>query len=124
MNRPDWDLDREYGEEGEQTLRGILRLANDRVEVKRKRRVDDGFYVETEQRPSGAITYKPSGIATTQAEYFAYVIADTGIVVLVPTPVLKAACVQGSFAEEKDGDNPTRGWLVRFGQLLSLKRAA
>lgn len=85
---PDFDIDRSYGEEGENLVRAVLGLASDRIEVKRKRFIDDEFYVETAQAPRRGYI-KPSGIQTTKATYWAYVIGDTGVIVLVPTERLR-----------------------------------
>ena len=72
---PRWDIDLEYGAEGEVLVRNLLGFSDVEVEVKRKRYADDLFYVETHYDPGGRGNYKPSGINTTQAEYWAYVIA-------------------------------------------------
>lgn len=89
IRSPDWDIDREYGDNGEKTLRRILGLSENRIEVKRKRYCDDVFYVELEQSPHATGAYKPSGLATTKATYWAYAIADTGIFLLIPTARLR-----------------------------------
>lgn len=121
--RPEWDLDRAYGEEGEDTVRRILELAAAQIEIKRKRRCDDIFYVETHQSPYATGTYRPSGANTTTAEYWAYLIANSGIVVLLPTQLLKTAALAGEKTQERDGDNPTRGRLVSFTTILNTARA-
>ena len=86
---PDFDLDRDYGEDGEDTVRDVLGLATNRIEVKHKSYADDKFYVELEHDPGGRGQYKPSGLTTTKAEYFTYVIADTGVIVFIPVPYLR-----------------------------------
>jgi hypothetical protein len=86
---PHFDIDREYGEEGEEIVRRFLRLSKDQIEVKRKRCIDDLFYVEHEHDPGARGRYRPSGIAITRADYFVYVIADTGILVCFPTEFLR-----------------------------------
>jgi hypothetical protein len=87
--QPDFDIDRDYGESGEATVRRILGLSEYQIEVKRKTYVDDQFYVEFEHDPGATETYKPSGLSTTSAEYFAYVIGDSGVIVFVPTDLLR-----------------------------------
>jgi hypothetical protein len=86
---PDFDIDRDYGEGGEGTVRRALGLSDKRIEVKRKSYPDDKFYVELEHDPGARGRFSPSGLARTRAEYFGYVIADTGIVVLFPTELLR-----------------------------------
>jgi hypothetical protein len=119
--QPAFDIDRAYGEAGEGTLREILKLSGGgHFEVKRKRRHDDMFYVELEQSPGATGTYKPSGLNLTEAIFWAYVIGSTGVVVLIPTARLAAACrTIGHRAEETDGDNPTRGRLLSFVDILA-----
>lgn len=87
--QPEFDIDRVYGEGGESTVRHLLELDASRIEVKRKSFVDDEFYVEVRHDPGRRDQYRPSGIATTKAEYFAYVIADSGVILLVPTKLLR-----------------------------------
>lgn len=84
---PDFDIDRDYGEEGEDTLRNVLGLHGSRFEVKRKRYADGNFYVELWQRPRRS--ERPSGLQTTRADYWAFVIEETGVIVLVPTARLR-----------------------------------
>lgn len=115
--RPEWDIDREYGEDGEDTVRRFLALDKSRIETKRKRIRDDVFYVETHQSPLLG-GFRPSGINTTAAEYYIYVIADTGVLVAIPVPLLKAAALDSKRVDERDGSNPTRGRLVRFRDLF------
>ncbi len=116
--QPEWDIDLSYGAEGEKTVAGLLGLGGQCVEVKHKRRLDMGFYVETWQSPGASGDYKPSGINVTRADVWAYVIGDTGVVVLVPTVVLRAAARGCREVEETDGDNPTKGRLVSFMEIL------
>lgn len=116
---PRWDIDLDYGSEGEQLVRNVLGLSNAHVEVKHKRYTDDIFYVETAHDPGRQDAYKSSGINTTQAEYWAYVIAETGVVVLMPTGRLKQAARNSPRAAETDGDCPTRGRLVSLMSLLA-----
>jgi hypothetical protein len=87
--QPDFDIDRQYGDEGEGTVRRALDLSDKRIDVKRKRYADDKFYVELEHDPGARGQFRPSGLTRTRADYFAYVIADTGIIVLFPTEVLR-----------------------------------
>lgn len=119
---PDFSRDLVYGEAAEDV---VEYLSQARVEVKRKRRVDPVFYVETYQAPRGG-QVKGSGINTTKADYFAYVIGDTGAIVFLPVSLLKAACRNAERKNESDGDNPTWGRLVRFSDFdaVTKKRAA
>lgn len=62
---PEWDIDAAFGTQGENTVRELLNMAADRIEVKRKRLIDLALYVEMECQFGGE--YKPSGIAVTRA---------------------------------------------------------
>jgi hypothetical protein len=115
---PRFDFQLPYGEKGESIVRDLLLAGASTFEVKRKRYLDFKFYVETMQRPKGAADYKFSGMNTTEADYWAYVVADTGVVVLMPTDRLREAAMNAPKAEERDGDNPTKGRLVTARELF------
>ncbi len=116
--QPDWDGDRLWGEEGEQYIRDLI----DRPwEAKRKSYIDSSFYVELEQDPGATGQHwKPSGLVTTKAENMFFVVAETGIIVIFPTVLLRAAISRnlGKNAAETDGDCPTRGKLLDLDQVL------
>ena len=115
-----WDITAPFGFEGEAVVADLLALpANGReVEVKHKSFADSLFYVEIECRYRSG--WGPSGISTTEARYWAFLVADTGVAVLIPTTRIEAA-VQLAKARRlalrpgaPDGDHPTRGYLVPF----------
>jgi hypothetical protein len=118
---PRWDVDRAYGEQGERALRNVLALTEDRFEVKRKRRHDDGLYIELEQDRGPTGQWKASGLRTSQADYFVYLVDNTGIMLFLPTGLLRRAVTRGLGrpAREYNGDCPTRGRLIRFGRLVT-----
>ena len=124
---PRWDRDLEYGRQGELQIGEYLQWIadrNGRVEFKRKRRLDFELYVEEECDKGRTGKYEPSGINVTQADVWAYCIADTGITIFVPTWRLRVALNHKStrYCEEKDGDCPTRGRLVNLAAVLSAAR--
>ncbi len=122
---PRWDITLPYGIRGEEIASGTIRALRDggvRIEVKRKRRPDNRFYVELEHDPGRTGRYRPSGLSVSESELWAFVIADTDVVVFVPAVRLRAAIFElgwGSAVEETDGDCPTRGRLLSFGQLIA-----
>lgn len=87
--QPEFDIDVVYGEGGETTVRHALELDKSRIEVKRKSYIDDEFYVEVRHDPGRRGLWRPSGIATTEAEYYVYVIADSGVLLFIPTALLR-----------------------------------
>ena len=94
--QPRFDIDYADGRQGELLVRDVLR-----------------------QIAAGdSRDYKLSGLATTDAEYWAFV-KPNGCILLAPTFLLKDRCrhsrkVDGGLS----GDNPTRGYLVGVPGLL------
>ena len=93
---------------------------NGRVEVKRKRRLDLEFYVETECDKGRVGIYKPSGINATTADAWAFIIGDTEITILLPTTLLRAAIKHRTAKPKAEGDGscPTKGYLVNLAAIL------
>lgn len=78
-----FDIDMEYGTRGENILMDILE--SKRIEVKTDRLAHITGNVAIEYKYRG----KPSGISTTEAEYWAFVLYDMTTIILVPTEKLK-----------------------------------
>lgn len=120
---PRFDLDYERGRQGELFVDDIIAaLRTESVEVK----TDDqaqrtgNVYVEYECLRHGE--YVPSGLATTDAEMWAFVIEDGQMMVALPTEKLKeiarSAIRAGRTAECKRGSHPTRGVTVPLTDLV------
>jgi hypothetical protein len=111
----DFQYDWEFGKEGEDE---IAKLLNDyKVEVKRDRQTKQTGNVYIEYQSRG----KPSGIKTTKANKWAYILQD-GCILIVDTELLKKAlrylikarlCVK----DMPGGDNNTS-----LGVLVSVER--
>jgi hypothetical protein len=116
---PDWDLDVEYGEDGERDVAEWVAGLVGSHEVKRKSREDLFFYIELEHNPFGR-GWEPSGISTSVAKYVDVVINDTGIILAVPRErLLELIDLHlGRAVEETDGDCPTRGLLVSLADVI------
>jgi hypothetical protein len=114
---PRFDIDRGWGEDGEQLVRELSRRT---LEVKRPSYRDDWLYVELEQNPFGRGDWKPSGLNVTESDYWAIDREDTGIITFIPTSTLRRAIDQGDGIEKAClvGDNPTRGRLLRISSLI------
>jgi hypothetical protein len=114
---PDFDHDFSVGKRGE-ALVGELRAewVAGKVEVKYDRHAHrtGNIYIEFECRRADG--WQPSGIATTKATHWAYVVASGPLYFVLPTPVLRSiaegARRRGQIAEERDGSHPTKGALV------------
>lgn len=121
---PDFDFDLVYGEAGERYAREVLGWVlaeNARVEIKRKRRLDDWLYVELRQNAHRS-GWKDSGLNVTTAQFWGFVVGETGVILYFPTDLLRRAVARGEGrdAEETDGDNPTQGRLLRASRLIQI----
>lgn len=121
---PRFDIDCPFGQAGEDEVRDVIgRLRHGRyIEVKRKRRQDNRFYVELEHDPGRYGVYRRSGLSLPDgAGLWAFVVAETEVVVFVPARRLRAAMEHGLGREaaETDGSCPTRGRLLTFGEFIA-----
>lgn len=78
-----FDIDMEYGRRGENMLLDILETK--RIEVKTDRMAHITGNVAVEYRYRG----RPSGIATTEADYWAFLLYDMTTIIMIPTDKLK-----------------------------------
>lgn len=116
---PRWDLDYEVGRQGELFVRDIIEsLGKDAIEIKTdEKAVHTGrVYIETQCLFRDG--WKPSGITTTEADYCAYVVGGS-LVIVVPTRLLRQAISHGIPAECKKGTHPTKGVLMSLGALFA-----
>jgi hypothetical protein len=121
---PRWDLDLERGELQENLVRRLVSNDPDhlRVEVKGDWRASSSGAHYVEFRCQGRDgTWRDSGIRVTQADYWA-VALDTGVVLMVPTPKVRAlaesAIDAGDTRDMHRGDNPTMGAIVPLSKLV------
>ena len=115
---PDFDIDYQVGHQAELFVKSLIdSLAAGRIEVKRDARAADtgNIYVETECKRMGV--YRPSGIAATKADAWAFVLSDD-LVVITTTTGLRRAMEHGSIAGCPRGSHPTRGVLIRIPDLF------
>lgn len=121
----DFAVDLPFGQAGEVLTRSLLQGVVDpahgklSVEVKRdSRALETGrVYLEYEQQPKGSGPWIRSGLATTEAAYFAVVIGNS--VLFAPVPAWKYVGNQFGTAAETGGDNPTRGRTVPLDRLVT-----
>lgn len=121
---PNWDFDLKYGNEGEHDAADLFAsLQSGRLtyEVKRDRRTLDtgNLYLECMQKPSGHTEYKPSGIATSEADWLLYKVGSAYIV----APMKSVLCLVRNHYPERvgggeAGDNPTQGVLIKIRAFL------
>jgi len=122
LRQPNWDIDREIGSQAEVWISDIRKaFANGTVEVKRDTRAmrTGNLYVEYECRRGGV--FKPSGIATTRADAWCFVVIKDALAIVIETEKLKNICSETGIrkAEETDGSHPTKGYLVPMRYLFA-----
>jgi hypothetical protein len=116
---PRFDRDYSYGRQGEldigETLEWIAR-GNGQVEMKRKRRIDLFFYIETHCDKGRRGHYEPSGISITTAKLWIFSIHDTAIYVAIPTEIVREMITDPSTQDKAEprGSCPTRGRLINL----------
>lgn len=108
-----------------------MTCAGDRFEVKHDRRAQStrNLYVEYEHDPGHRDEWQPSGISTTEADCWIFVVGDpVDCFIGVATNRLKRlaaeAKTQGSTAKQPVGSCPTRGALVSIETVLRGGHAA
>jgi hypothetical protein len=84
LKQKNFDIDVEYGMRGENYLLDVL--TTKRIEVKTDRIAHITGNVAVEYRYRG----RPSGIATTEADYWAFLLYDMTTIIMIPTEKLKA----------------------------------
>lgn len=124
---PRFDLDLAYGKQGELIVTDISQaLRNGSVEVKRDSLWSrtGNLYVEYECRR--AVGWTPSGIATSDAELWAFVLGDSELTIVVPTGLLRD--IARHFyrldkwyrVEVTHGSHPTKGVRIPIVKLFDL----
>lgn len=125
-NVPGWDLDLAYGEQAELFVTDIAEsIRKGMVEVKRDGRWQNtgNLYVERQCRRGGE--YRDSGIKTSDADLWAFVLGDTEVAIIMPRGLLLQLCAdlyaKGKWyhLEERDGTHPTKGVKVPLGALIT-----
>lgn len=125
--QPDWDLDKARGEEAEQRVRDFLgsSIANGSCEVKRDDRAEQTGNVYVEQSCQTVQGWMPSGINTTKATDWAWVLYRMRVVVWLPVWLLRNTAEKvGKPSQCTVGTHPTRGVLIPVDRLLSEARVA
>jgi hypothetical protein len=125
--QPGFDHDYQFGAQGQLLIDGLMegiRNGSVRVETKRKSIPDLLLFVETSHDPGRTGTYIPSGLSVSTADYWAFVIAATGMVVWIPSARLRRA-VELKYGTYKDagqnGSCPTRGWVIHLAAVMSAR---
>jgi hypothetical protein len=123
MRDSNWDIDLRAGLAGESKVADLLSL--DTLEVKTDRRWHEtgNIYIETEYWSREQNAWIESGIRTTKATHWAYVLEDC--VIIVPTYRLREMLWEkGRPIDCNIPPNTSRGYLITPGALLEFARDA
>ena len=121
MSRSDWDLDLRFGQQGEVMVNSLLTASIETVEVKRDRRWKEtgNLYVETECWSDVLDCWYTSGISTTKASHWSFILEDS--VLSVPTERVRLAIAKhgvkrGMYRSEYS----TKGFTITVADLLKV----
>lgn len=115
-----FDLDFRYGYAGEQLVEELL-TDGKTVEVKRDRRWHEtgNLYIEVECWYNTTQSWQSSGIAVTEADYWAFVLQES--VLMIPTMnVIRAINQYGREINCEIPPNKSRGFLITVNDLLAV----
>lgn len=107
-----YDLER--GKEGEEIVAKIFKSSPDKFEIKRDSLSckTGNLFVEFESRG------KPSGIKTSQADYWVFIIEGTDVIIFIGKENLLKLCKKFKSNSVKGGDNNTsRGILIPIKEI-------
>lgn len=113
----DWRYDLKIGQEGENFLSKLLRKGQDSYTVEVK--------LDTQAHRTGNLFFeyrsrdKPSGLVTTQSDYYAVMTAGEDFVIIVRTELLKMALRQWRLDCIQQGKDPAQTWEKRGGDDLT-----
>jgi hypothetical protein len=105
-----FDIDLGLGEQIEDAVLRAL-LGGRRLEVKYQPEAHVALFIETTYRG------RPSGLTTTEAEWWCLVYAQGRQMQLVRTDVLEAICRDRGRMSRGGDDNASEGWVVRISDL-------
>jgi len=115
-----FDLDFRYGYAGEQLVEELLTNGKT-VEVKRDRRWHEtgNLYIEVQCWYNSTQSWQASGIAVTEADYWAFVLEES--VLMIPTiNVIQAINTYGREINCEIPPNKSRGFLITVNDLLTV----
>jgi hypothetical protein len=119
--KSDWDIDLRYGQIGEKYVENLLTNV-ETVEVKRdKRWIETGnIYIETQCWSDKRKIWYKSGLTTSKATHWAYVVEE--MVVMVPIEHLrKVVETYGRIIEMRRSEYSTRGYLITIEDIFKRK---
>ena len=121
MSRSDWDLDLRFGQQGEVMVNSLLTAPIETVEVKRDRRWKEtgNLYIETECWSDVLACWYASGISTTKASHWSFILEDS--VLTVPTQRVRLAIAKHGVKREMNRpEYSTKGFTITVADLLKV----
>lgn len=122
MKQSGWDLDYATGLVGERLVNELLTNGK-KVEVKRDMRWAEtgNVYIECYCYYQSTDSWEESGLLTSQADYWAFVLNET--VLMLPYERVVKACLEfGKRIDCKIEPNPSRGYLVKVVDLIAISK--
>lgn len=122
VKKSDFDLDLKVGQAGENLVEQILG-GDKTVEVKTdlKWKNTGNLYIETTCWSHNNQQWYPSGLSSTKADYWAFVLE--GMTLIVPTDTLRRATeLYGWGIKCEIEPNPSKGFLIKPEQILKVMR--
>ena len=119
MSRSNWDLDLRFGQEGEVMVNSLLTAPIETVEVKRDRRWKETgkLYIETECWSDVLACWYASGISTTKASHWSFILENSVLTVLTDN-IRKAITIYGVRREMNRPEYSTKGFTITVADLL------
>lgn len=119
MKNSSWDLDYRHGLEGEGKVANLLSIET--IEVKNDRRWKEtgNVYIETECYYQIEDTWLPSGLTTSEASHWAFVLDE--VVIIIPTERLRK--IVDKFGRKSACNIPpnfSEGYLISVVDLMAV----
>jgi len=116
--RYDWVYDKDRGDVGERLLGEILQSAEVKTDYQWQK--TGNLFIEFEAWRDGKM--QPSGIQTTEAQYWVFVLpvgVKQQIVQCFPTSLIRRMCEGKQEIPMNNGSNPTKGYLIKISEIMN-----
>ena len=121
VKRSDFDLDLRFGQEGESYIKSLLNIET--VEVKRDKRWKNtgNLYIEVWCWSDNNQEWYPSGLQTSKATHWAFVLEEMAVIVPV-VQLIETVQKYGNKIECSIPPNYSKGFLIKVNDLLEVAR--
>lgn len=121
LKKSDFDLDLRFGQEGEILVNNLLTAPIETVEVKRDRKWKEtgNLYIETECWSDVLGCWYASGIMTSKASHWSFILEDS--VITVPIERVRMAIAKHGLKREMNRpEYSTKGYTITVAELLKV----